>query len=93
MGEYQENKPIKRSIKLKKNNHGEIVAIQNEKKKKIPWKKPQKAQKVQIEAEKSIQTPKRPHERKKFLEQKMAKKKSKAILRKIIWYWYRRIPR
>ena len=34
MGEYQENKPIKRSIKLKKNNHGEIVAIQDEKKKK-----------------------------------------------------------
>ena len=79
MGEYQENKPIKRSIKLKQNNHGEIVAIQDEKKKKKnSKKKPKKAQKVQTEAE----TPKRPHERKKLLEQKMAKKNSKAILRK-----------
>ena len=45
MGEYQENKPIKRSIKLKKNNHGEIVAIQNEKKKKDSMKKATKGTK------------------------------------------------
>ena len=37
---------------------------------------------MQIEAKKCIQTPKQPRERKKFLEQQMAKKNSKAILSK-----------
>ena len=32
MGEYQENKSIKKSIKLIKNNYGEIFAVENEKK-------------------------------------------------------------
>lgn len=31
MGEYQENKSIKKSIKLIKNNYGEIFAVENEK--------------------------------------------------------------
>ena len=33
MGEYPENKPIKISIKLKNNNDGDIVAVENEKNK------------------------------------------------------------
>ena len=83
MGEYQENKPIKKSIKLKKNNYGKIFAVENEKNKNnIPHKKPQKAQTVQIEAEKFIQTPKHLREKKKFIEQQMAKKNSKEILSK-----------
>ena len=83
MGEYQENKPIKKSIKLKKNNYGEIFAVENEKNKNnIPREKPQKAQTVQIEAEKSIQPPKHPRQRKIFIEQQMAKKNSKGILSK-----------
>ena len=44
----------------------------------IPRKKSQKSETVQIGAEQSIQTPKHPHERKKLLEQQMAKKNSKA---------------
>ena len=82
MGEYWENKPIKRSIKLKKNNYGEMVVVENEKDKNVPRKKPQKAQTVQREAKKSIQTPKHPRQRKKFLKQQMGKKNSKAILSK-----------
>ena len=39
MGEYWENKPIKRSIKLKKNNYGEMVVVENEKDKHVPRKK------------------------------------------------------
>ena len=82
MGEYWENKPIKRSIKLKKNNYGEMVVVENEKDKNVPRKKPQKAQTVQREAKKSVQTPKHPRQRKKFLKQQMGKKNSKAILSK-----------
>ena len=42
MGEYPENKPIKISIKLKNNNYGDIVAVENEKNKNnVPRKKPQ----------------------------------------------------
>ena len=33
VGEYPENKPIKISIKLKNNNYGDIVAVENEKNK------------------------------------------------------------
>ena len=83
MGEYPENKPIKISIKLKNNNYGDIVAVENEKNKNnVPRKKPQKSQTVKIEAEKFIQTPKHPRERKKFIENRMAKKNSNAILSK-----------
>ena len=82
VSEYRENKPIKRSIKLKKNNYGEMVAVENGKNKNVPQKMLQKAQTFQIEAEKSIQAPKHPHERKGFLEQQMAEKNSRAILRK-----------
>ena len=32
MAEYRENKPIKRSKKLKKNNYRETVAVENKKK-------------------------------------------------------------
>ena len=31
MDEYWENKPKKKSIKLKKNNYGQIFAVENEK--------------------------------------------------------------
>ena len=54
------------------------------KNKSVPGKKPQKAQTVQIEAGKSIQTPKHPSERKIFLEQQIAQKNSKAILSKTL---------
>ena len=82
MGEYPENKPIKISIKLKNNNYGDIVAVENEKNNNVPRKKPQKSQTVKIEAEKFIQTPKHPRERKKFIENRMAKKNSNAVLSK-----------
>ena len=36
MGRYQEIKATKRSIKLKKNNYGETVAVENEKNKNVP---------------------------------------------------------
>ena len=77
MGEYRENKPIKISIKLKNNNYGDIVAVENEKNKNnVPRKKPQKSQTVKREAHKH------PRERKKFTENRMAKKNSNAILSK-----------
>ena len=82
MDKYWENKPIKRPIKLKKNNYEEMVVVENEKDKNVRRKKPQKAQTVKIEAKKSIQKRKHPRERKKFLEQQMGKKNSKAILSK-----------
>ena len=59
-----------------------MIAVENGKNKNVPWKKPQKTQTFQIESGKSIKTPKHPRERKKFLEQQMAKKNSKAILSK-----------
>ena len=77
MGEYRENKPIKISIKLKNYNYGDVVAVENEKNKNnVPRKKPQKSQTVKIEAHKH------PRERKKFTENRMAKKNSNAILSK-----------
>ena len=33
MGEYKENKSIKRSIKLKKSNYGETASVENERNK------------------------------------------------------------
>ena len=39
------------------NNYGEMVAVENGKNKNVPQKMLQKAQTVQIEAEKSIQAP------------------------------------
>ena len=57
-------------LKMKKNKNN------------VPRKKPQKSQTVKIEAEKFIQTPKHPGERKKFIENRMAKKNSNAILSK-----------
>ena len=44
--------------------------------------KSHKSQTVKIEAEKFIQTPKHPRERKKFIENRMAKKNSNAVLSK-----------
>ena len=62
---------------------GKFLQLKMKKNKTISHKKkPQKAQTVQIEAEKSIHTPKHPRERKKFIEQQMGKKNSKGILSK-----------
>ena len=73
-GEYRENKPINRSTKLKKNNYGEMIAVENGKNKSVPWKKPQKAQTVQIETGKFIQTSKHPRGRKTFLSSRWQRK-------------------
>ena len=45
MGEYQENKPIKKSIKLKKNNYGKILQLKMKKIKTISHKKNHKRHK------------------------------------------------
>ena len=58
------------------------MQLKTKKNKNVPRKKPQKTQTMQIEVKKSIETPKHPSERKKFLQQQMAKKNSKTILRR-----------
>ena len=86
MDEYQENKPIKRSIKLKIIIMGKWLQLKMEKNENVLWKKPQKVRTVQIEVGKSIQTHKHSRERKKFLEQQITKKNPKAILSKTFYF-------